>query len=512
MKHLDNRNSEWEECPSENVIETAQKTVRMKKENKAPNDERILDEAYKKQLWHTRTRRRWRGFLAIYSFLFLLLGAVGCYVLYRFSESYEKSIPEHVMDDLMASTAADGWYDTLSKDASLFVTEFEDGEALFREYYDATIRNASFSYRKAPGEYSNKTPIYHVRAAGINLCKVTLIPKGKNAAGFGRQLWQVGSIEACNILGNLESVTVEIDAPQGDEVFINGIQVDATYLTDEKAPCPDMNPLENRFAEVPYFSRYRVDAMYGKITVTDASGRELPPEIDRETGVVRYTKAENTFFSLAVRAPEGVAVSVSGAEFTAADATKNTKGILEGLEKYTGGKEYHMLWYTYDKLYSSPGEIIATYNGQPLTPLLNEKGELIYFYPGDSALKETMSPVVENFFNRYIEYSAKAYNDKAYLSLLACILPGTELYTYIHDSVDAMYWASATEVRYDKLIFEDFYPVGDHCFTCTIRYKAGFSAVAWHESYSYDLQNAYELAFVKEGDVWYAAAMSAVAG
>ena len=42
--------------------------------------------------------------------------------------------------------------------------------------------------------------------------------------------------------------------------------------------------------------------------------------------------------------------------------------------------------------------------------------------------------------------------------------------------------------------------------------KADFTATAWYESYTYDLQNAYELAFVRQGDVWYAAAMSAIAG
>ena len=45
-----------------------------------------------------------------------------------------------------------------------------------------------------------------------------------------------------------------------------------------------------------------------------------------------------------------------------------------------------------------------------------------------------------------------------------------------------------------------------------IRYKADFQATTWHERYSYDLQNAYELAFVLHNGVWYAAAMSAAAG
>ena len=75
-----------------------------------------------------------------------------------------------------------------------------------------------------------------------------------------------------------------------------------------------------------------------------------------------------------------------------------------------------------------------------------------------------------------------------------------------------MIWASATQVHYDELTFTDFRSVGEDCFTCTIRYKADFAATAWYQSYTYDLQNAYELAFVRQGELWYAAAMSAAAG
>ena len=107
--------------------------------------------------------------------------------------------------------------------------------------------------------------------------------------------------------------------------------------------------------------------------------------------------------------------------------------------------------------------------------------------------------------------TASALSNSNY-ALLGRILPGTELYSYVRDSRDAMIWASATEVHYDELTFADFSPVGDNCCTCTIRYKGDFAATAWHESYNYEMQNAYELSFVRVGDIWYAAAMSVVAG
>ena len=44
-----------------------------------------------------------------------------------------------------------------------------------------------------------------------------------------------------------------------------------------------------------------------------------------------------------------------------------------------------------------------------------------------------------------------------------------------------------------------------------MRYKADFTANSWQEQKNYNMQNAYELAFVcPNGGAWYAAAMDAV--
>ncbi len=458
-----------------------------------------------------RSRRRWRGFLAVYAVLFLILGAAGCYALYRYAAAYEASIPEHVMDKLMAETGEEQWYTYARQGAQLTVSEFENADELFSEYFNAVLRGKTFTYRKAAGAWSDDAPAYTVRAGGKDLCLVTLAPIGRNAAGFGRQLWQLGSIRPAFVMDELESVAVEIDAPVGDTVYINGLPVGEKYRIGE-APCPDLTELESRFAVQPHFDRYRVDAMYGAITVTDKNGTALAPERDEANRTVRYTAPEDEFYSVTVRAPESVRVTVGGVELGAADAVKAEAGILAGLEAYTGGQAVRELTWHYEGLYTLPEITARSADGQSLTPLMNEKGELLYFLPQDEALKAAVEPRVREFFDKYINYSSKAYNDISYQALLGCILPGTELYSYVHDSVAAMIWASATQVHYDELTFADFRSAGENCFTCTIRYKADFAATAWYESYTYDLQNAYELAFVRVDGVWYAAAMSVIAG
>ena len=457
-------------------------------------------------------RRRWRTFIAVYSVLVLVLGALGCYALYRYAHAYESSLPEHVMDELMASTSEDQWYAYTRQGAALTVSVLEDADSLFAAYYDAVFRGRDYSYRKAAGEYREDAPAYYIRCAGQNLCLVRLTPIGHNAAGFGRQLWRVGEISSCFAMEGLESVSVVIDAPAGDPVYLNGAALPESYRTGEQFPAPDMTALESRFAVQPMYDRWRVEPLYGDITVTDKNGVALSPVREEGSREIRYLARQDQFYSVTVRAPEGVTVTVGGAELYPEEAVKAEEGILAGLEAWTGGLGGRELTWSYDGLYTLPEVTARTADGKTLTPLMNEKGELLYFLPQDEALKEAAEPRVREFFNRYIDYSSSAYNEARYNALLNCILPGTELYAYVRDSVDAMIWASATQVHYDELTFADFRPVGDNCFTCTIRYKADFAATAWYESYTYDLQNAYELAFVRQGDVWYAAAMSVIAG
>lgn len=459
-----------------------------------------------------RGTRRWRTFIGVYSVLFLLLGAAGCFLLYRYADAYEASIPEHVMDRIMSATSQDEWHDYIRKGVTLPDSPFEDGEAIFEEYYNAAIRDKTLTYWKYMDEYTAKTPVYKVRGGGLDLCIVRLVPKGRNAAGFGRQLWQVGDVESILVLDKLESVTVEIDAPHGQTVYLNGVAVSEDYLTEDNVPPPDLTPLERRFPDPPTFARYRIENMYGDIEVTDAEGRVLSPNRDAETGVLRYVARESNLHSFVVQAPSNVTVRVNGAVLTEEDAIRSDDGVLSRLGAYTGDKGYKTLSYAFDGLYSEP-EITATAaNGTKLTPLIDPKGKLYFFPPHNNALANKVQGRVEEFFKRYIDYSSHAYNGGRHNALLECIMPDSDLYKYVRDSRDAMIWASATEVHYDELVFTDFYPVGDNCFTCTIRYKADFQATTWHERYSYDMQNAYELSFVRQNGVWYAAAMSAIGG
>ena len=438
-----------------------------------------------------RSRRRWRRFLVLYAVVWLLFASLGCAAFYKYLRVYEQALPEHVMDSLMETTAPETWLGYGKASIESESGEFDDAAALYEEYESVLLAGKSFSYRRAP-ESRADAPKFIVRCGGVDVCTVSLAEKPDSDLGFGRHLWQVGDIAPCEALGNLRSTAVEITALAGEAVYINGI------------------PL------------------------TDASGAEIAPEADAGDGVTRYALPLPRY-SVSITAPSDVTVTLCGAVLTLDDAESSDRGILRGLENYTGDQAFDTVRWSFEGLYSLPDVQATAADGTALSPLVGKNGQLMFFHPNNASLQSAVDNRVRYFFNRYIDYSSRSFqgnlaltredveNDeiemnpatrasmRRYYSLLDCIMWTTDLYRYIQESTDAMIWASATSVSYDELTFTDFSFVGANCFVCTVRYKADFTANSWQEQKNYNMQNAYELAFVcPNGGAWYAAAMDAV--
>ena len=111
-----------------------------------------------------------------------------------------------------------------------------------------------------------------------------------------------------------------------------------------------------------------------------------------------------------------------------------------------------------------------------------------------------------------MDYSSHAFEATRFSYLLGKTLPQSNLYQYIYDSQQAMYWASGTQTEYNDLRYENFHKVSDYCIICTVIYSADMTATNWYEQYSYKLENAYELAFVSTNAKWLAAGMNVITG
>lgn len=477
-------------------------------------------------------RRRWRRFLLIYAAVWLVLAGAGCAVFYKYLSVYERARPEHVMDSLMETTARETWLGYVKNSIEQSAGEFDDTAALYTEYETALLSGKEFSYRRA-SESAAEEPEFIVRCGGVDVCAVTLAAQPGSELGFGKHLWQVGSIAPCEALRNLRSTAVEITALPDEPVYINGIELTDAQIAERDVAIEGLSEIETRFTDVPHLTRYRVEKMYGAITVTNAAGDEIAPEADVGDGVTRYALPVPRY-SVSIIAPADVTVTLCGAALTPDDAQSSDRGILRGLEEYTGDAAYDTVHWSFEGLCSVPDVQATAADGTALSPLVGKSGQIMFFRPNDEELQSAVQDRVKYFFNRYIDYSSRAFQGnlslsrkdvadetvemssavrdsmRRYYGLLDCILWSTDLYQYVQNSTDAMIWASATSVSYDELTFTDFSYVGENCFVCTIRYKADFTANAWQEQKNYNMQNAYELAFVRSNGIWYAAAMDAV--
>ena len=453
--------------------------------------------------------RAWGAFLAFWTVFLLMLGCVACFALYQYAAVYEETRPEKTMDAMMAEMSESDWREALAATAG-GVSAFEDARTLFDGYFDSAVAGKALSYRRDLSRSDDTQTVFVVYAGSTRLGEVRLVPLREEIRfGFGRTQWQLDSITAEPLTDKLQGLTVQIDAPDGVTPLLNGIALGTEQIADPAVELTELSGLEQRFTTARLrMVRYEAGPLYGAITVSSAEGEEIAPIGEPEDGVLRYVIMPTETYSFRVEAPEGVEISVCGAVLGEEEVAKRESSIFRKLEDYLPDGGYETLLYAYDGLYTQP-EISASYNGTALTPMLAKDGRLIFFYPSDDNISIAMHEAAEGFFDAYMYYTSYKYNGAALQNVIDRILPGTELYSYFKNSYDAMIWASATEMDQKELRFDNFHRVGENCFTCTILYKADFTATQWYGKDSYEREDGYQMVFIRQNDQWLAATMSA---
>ena len=464
---------------------------------------------------HRRRRKDgWGLFLLFWTLLLLAAGLVICVFFYRYASVYEDTRPEKVMDELMSSMSENDWREAFLPTAD-GVGEFEDAQTLYKTYFDGVVQGKTLSYRRDLAKSGDGTEVFTIYAGAARLGEVRLVPKEGTRVEFlrsewSRCEWKLDSFTAGSMTDSLEAITVEVDAPDGMEIFVNGKPLRQELIIDPAVSVPDVSELEARFSRQARLVRYAVTPLYGEIVVTDAEGNEIAPYGPVENGVCRYVIEPKERYSFSVEAPEGVTVTVCGAELGESEITSRENDMFRHLENYVTDSRYETIHYAADGLFVEP-EIRASYKGQELTPVIGENGKFFFFYPSDASADWSMRSAAQDFFSAYMNYTSYKYNGGALYELLSRSLYGTDLYNNINNSYDAMVWASATEVDYEELKIDNFHSVRGDCFTCTIYFKADYTATTWYEQHSYSMQDGYKMVFVNRNGVWYAASMTAFA-
>lgn len=448
----------------------------------------------------------WTLFVPIYSVVILLIGAVGCYFLYQYMDAYEQSRPDNVMKELVASTSDNEWIDYMKNTGSVEFSLFDDRSDIINNYFEVSCQGKKVNFSEAVSVSTQDAPVYNIKAGSASMVRAYLEKDEELAFGFNS--WKVARIEAYIPTQNMASLTIRIEAPHSTPLFINGVALDESYVINPDVPHATMSSLEERYAYVPTRTLYEVSGIYGGVVVTDQEGNELHPVSEADaSGIVEYSLPSQVY-GFKVTAPSDAMVFCNDIILNSSELVSTNAGILKNWTKYTNGSDDGRSIYEASGLYVRP-EIKATApNGRILEKTIAEDGTIVFDYTGSEELKEKYLDTVDHFFSMYINYGAG--NEYAYDALLDCILEDTDLYTYVEDSTAAMIWASDTSVDFDYLTYTRFIQWSDNCFSCRVSYKANMYASAWYESYSYDLENTYDLIFIKDDGEWMAASMDIV--
>ncbi|MCR5135568.1 MAG: hypothetical protein K6C12_00515 [Oscillospiraceae bacterium] len=450
--------------------------------------------------------KSWGRFLLIWALILLLLGAAGCFVLYRYLGIYEVTRPDAVIAEYLSNTDAEELIRLAGDHVRLDVTEFEDAEALYSAYLDTVDLSRPLSFRAMTSQSSETQLVYLVRAGAYNLCTVVLEPDG-DSPGFGRYYWKISEVRSAAITDILPSAQITVEALAGQPLALNGHPLTEDYITERDIEIPDLTPLELRMSPKPSLVRYRIGPLFGEISLTDENGTLLSPSEDSGDTELYYSTVTGNH-SLKIHAPEDIELTVNGLVLGKEDISSSNYGVLEGLDAYTLDGAYQTCVYAFDGLHFQPSVSAKTSDGTELEAV-KVNDSYWFFYPNDPELEEYVRLPVENFFNAYIQYTTRSFDATLFYNLISKVLPGTELHSYISITRETMAWAGSSSDD-SSVSYDNFHQVSGTCFVCTARYSVDRTSKYWFDEVSTTQEGIYELAFVSTSGMWYAAGMNII--
>ena len=133
------------------------------------------------------------------------------------------------------------------------------------------------------GEYSADRPAYAIEADGYVVGTVTLQKIGQKE--YGNPVWALADISFPVL--PLEGAMITI--PSNSTVYINGIALDDTYITEEQPVDEDeLQYVEPYGGSIPGFTTYAISGLYyePQVTVKDYAGNDSP--VDYNADFDRY--------------------------------------------------------------------------------------------------------------------------------------------------------------------------------------------------------------------------------
>ena len=220
--------------------------------------------------------------------LFVWLIAVTCVILYGYRKfntflvdyesSYQSSRPELVMAEVFTHfEARDIDYIWQNMPEHPTVSQFENEDAI-KAYMLSMLEGKTLTYVES-GEYTADRPCYTVEADGYVVGTVALTRVGQKE--YGNPIWALSDISFPVL--PLEGAMITL--PSNSTVYINGIQLDDTYITEQIPVEEDeLQYVEPYGGTIPGFTSYAVSGLYFEpsVEVRDYTGELCPVEYNAD--------------------------------------------------------------------------------------------------------------------------------------------------------------------------------------------------------------------------------------
>lgn len=198
--------------------------------------------------------------------------------LIEYEASYQSSQPVLVMDEIFTHFQSyDIEYIWQNMPEHPTVSQFESEDAI-KTYMLSMIEGKTLTYVES-GEYTADRPTYAIEADGFVVGTVALQRIGQKE--YGNPVWALADISFPVL--PLEGAMITI--PSNSTVYINGIQLDDTYITEQLPVDEDeLQYVEPYGGSIPGFTTYAISGLYYEPTVEvkDYSGADSPVEYNAE--------------------------------------------------------------------------------------------------------------------------------------------------------------------------------------------------------------------------------------
>ena len=216
-----------------------------------------------------RKKNKFKKGLLAYVALLVLILIVGSIMFSTYLGAYENSRPYKEAESLTKTfTSSDSLTKLLQENTDKTDVIGDVSAAISSCVTNASGKQISYVQNS---DFRTDAPCYNITADGKVIAKVTL-EKGSDK-GWGFSGWQVSRIAISEYLP--DTTTYKIMVPQGGTVYLNGEQLDSSYIAETGAPKALKN-IKQFLTTVPEYDTYSVSLVSEPtVTAKDASGTDL---------------------------------------------------------------------------------------------------------------------------------------------------------------------------------------------------------------------------------------------